>query len=352
MGLGNASVSLAEARDKADEARKLLTVGRNPIAAKREAEEAKAGLPTFGQTAEAFIEAKAPGWRNPKHQAQWRQTLKCHAATLWIMPVGDVDTKAVLGVLQPLWQKVPETASRLRGRIEAVLDAARAKGHIPPNEANPARWRGHLDKLLAKRQSLSRGHHTALPYPEVPAFLASLRERQATAALALEFCILTAVRSGEVLGARWCEIDLETMLWTIPAARMKAGRAHRVPLSTRALTILKKLAEAKSGDFAFPGQKSGKPLSSTAMEMLLRRMNADATVHGFRSSFRDWAGNETNFSRELAEAALSHVIGDKAEQAYRRSDALDKRRALMQAWANYCEPEAGSNVVRLAPARS
>jgi integrase len=228
------------------------------------------------------------------------------------------------------------------------LDWARAKGHIPPNEANPARWRGHLDKLLPKRQKLSRGHHAAMPYADVPAFLASLREREAFAAMALEFCILTATRTGEVLGARWSEIDIEKKVWTVPAGRMKAAREHRVPLSDRALAIVKKLEPAKTGDHVFPGQRASQPLSNLAMTMVLRRMKMeDVTVHGFRSAFRDWAGNETQFPRELAEEALAHVIGDKAEQAYRRGDALEKRRALMKAWAAWCEPREGSNVVVL-----
>ena len=222
------------------------------------------------------------------------------------------------------------------------------KGHIARNEANPARWRGHLDKLLPKRQKLTRGHHAAMAFDDVPEFTGKLREREATAALALEFAILTAARSGEVLGARWAEFDLEGKVWTVPAARMKAGREHRVPLSSRALAILEVVAEAKTGEFVFAGQKAGKPLSGMAMEMVLRRMKADAvTVHGFRSAFRDWCGEATSFPRELAEAALAHVAGDATERAYRRGDALEKRRKLMEAWANFCEPKAGSNVLSM-----
>jgi integrase len=262
------------------------------------------------------------------------------------MPVDEVDTEAVLAVLRPLWQSRTETASRLRGRIEAVLDGAKAQG-LRQGE-NPARWRGHLDKLLPKRQKLSRGHFAAMPYPDVPEFIDKLREREATAAMGLEFLILTAARSGEVLGARWSEIDLESKVWTIPAARMKAGREHRVPLSGRAMAILTRLAEAKTGEHIFSGQRPGKPLSPASLTMALRRLQINrATIHGFRSSFRDWAGNETHFPRELAEAALAHVIGDKSEQAYRRSDALEKRRTLMEAWADYCEPKDASNVVAL-----
>jgi integrase len=253
------------------------------------------------------------------------------------LPVDKIHTEAVLGVLNPIWRDKAETASRLRGRIEMVLDAARAKGHISPNEANPARWRGHLDKLLAKRAKLTRGHHAAMSYEDVPRFIEKLRQREGIAALALEFTILTAARSGETLGARWAEIDFARKLWMIPPGRMKGAREHRVPLSSRALEILELLAQAKTGEFIFAGRRAAQQLSGMAMEMLLRRMKVeDATVHGFRSAFRDWAGNETNFARELAESALAHVIGDKAEQAYRRSDALERRRELMQAWAGFC----------------
>ncbi|MGI8568135.1 MAG: tyrosine-type recombinase/integrase [Methylocella sp.] len=348
MGLGNAAVSLAAARDKADEARKLVVSGINPIEARREAVRIAAGKPTFGQCADSLLEAKSSEWRNEKHRAQWRMTLVEYAKPLREMPVDQVDTEAVLGVLQPIWQAKPETASRLRGRIESVLDAARAKGHVARNEANPARWRGHLDTLLPKRQKLTRGHHAAMAFDDVPEFIGRLRNREAMAALALEFLILTAARSGEVLGARWNEIDVDAKVWTIPATRMKAGREHRVPLSDKALAILEMLAEARTGEFVFPGQRPGKQLSIMALGMVLRRMKAEAvTVHGFRSAFRDWCGNETHFPRELAETALAHVIGDKAEQAYRRGDALEKRRALMAAWANHCEPALVANLISL-----
>jgi integrase len=353
MGLGNASVTLAQARDKAAEARKLVAVDVNPIEARREAGRIKAGMPTFGQCAEALLAAKSSEWRNEKHKAQWHMTLETYAKPLRAMPVDEIDTAAVLSVLQPIWQSRPETASRLRGRIEAVLDAARAKGYIPRNEANPARWRGHLDKLLPKRQKLTRGHHAAMPYPDVPEFISRLRGREAVAAIALEFAILTAARSGEVLGARWCEFDLGGNVWSVPATRMKAGREHRVPLSGRVLAILQRLGEAKTGDFVFAGQRPGKPLSGMAMEMILRRMKAGSvTVHGFRSSFRDWCGEATSFERELAEAALAHAAGDATERAYRRGDALEKRRKLMEAWAAFCEPRQESNVVRLASEKS
>ena len=344
MGLGPAStVSLARARELADLARRDVAEGRNPITAREATRKVQSAMPTFGQMADIVMEAKASEWRSEKHRAQWRMTLTEYAKPLRERPVDEIDTEAVLSVLQPIWQSKPETAARLRGRIEVVLDAARAKGHILKNEANPARWRGHLDKLLPKRQKLSRGHHAAMAYQVVPEFIRRLREREAVAAMALEFAILTAARSGEVLGACWEEIDFEAKVWTVPAARMKAEREHRVPLSERALAILGELAKVRAGDFVFPGQRAGMPLSNMAMEMVLRRMDLDGvTVHGFRSAFRDWAGNETHFPREIAEAALAHVVGDKAEQAYRRSDALEKRRALMAAWADHCEPQAAN----------
>jgi integrase len=340
MGLGSATtVSLADAREKASAARRKLAQGVNPIEDRRRDN----GIPTFGEMADNVREALSAGFRNEKHKAQWKSTLETYAAPLRFKPVDTIATDDVLAVLKPIWTLIPETASRVRGRIEKVLDAAKAKGFREGE--NPARWRGHLDHLLSKPSKLRRGHHPAMPYEGVAAFVGKLRERQATAALALEFCILTAARSGEVLGARWSEIDLDKKVWTVPATRMKAGREHRVPLSNRAIAILKRLRDFGSSEFVFPGQKPKKPLSNMAMEMVLRRMNVEnATVHGFRSSFRDWAGNVTSFPREVTETALAHVIGDKAEQAYRRGDALDKRRILMEAWADYCEPQRPAKV--------
>jgi integrase len=345
MGLGGSDVSLAMARERAADARRVLTAGQNPIDAARLA---KVARPTFGQVADEFLAAKASEWRNSKHRAQWTMTLEKYAGRLRARPVNEIDTAAVLEVLQPLWTSIPETASRLRGRIETVLDAARARGLIGQHEANSARWRGHLDKLLPKRQKLTRGHHAAMPFADVPAFLAQLRERESVAALALEFTILTAARTSETLGAKWTEINLARKLWTVPAVRMKGGREHRVALSNCATAILEALAADKTGEYVFPGQRLGKPLSSMAMEMILRRTKAHGvTVHGFRSSFRDWCGEVSAFPREVAEAALAHVAGDQTERAYRRGDALEKRRALMEAWAAYCEPKA-SNVVSIA----
>ena len=230
----------------------------------------------------------------------------------------------------------PETASRLRGRIEAVLDAAKAQGYRIGE--NPAAWRGHLAHLLSKRGKLSRGHHAAMDYRDVPAFVAKLRERDTTAAMALEFCLLTAARSAEVYGARWSEIDMTAKVWILPAERMKGAREHRVPLCARAVNLLERLRAARTCEYVFSSPRGPKPLSHVAMAKVMRRLEiAGPTVHGFRSAFRDWAGNETHFAREVAEAALAHVIGDAAERAYRRGDALEKRRELMTAWANYCE---------------
>jgi integrase len=350
MGLGSfADVSLSKAREKTKACREVLADGKDPIEIRDAAKKAAIAIPTFGKCADDLIAEKEKHWRNDKHKAQWRMTLDVYAAPLRSRAVDRIDTEAVLGVLKPLWHDKPETASRLRGRIEAVLDAARVLGHRPENEANPACWRGHLDKLLTARKTLTRGHHAAMPYEDVPAFVARLRERAATTALALEFVVLTAARSGEVRGAQWSEFDFDKKVWTIPGARMKAGREHRVPLSDRAAEIVEKLAEAKTGDFVFPGNGGRKPLSVMAMDMLLRRMDVDVTVHGFRSAFRDWAGNETHFPREVAEQALAHILKDKTEAAYRRSDALEKRRALMEAWENYCEPKgAAGNIVQFA----
>lgn len=334
MGLGSLkSVTLARARDLAGEARANLQAGIDPIAVKKSA---PIIIPTFGEEADSFIAAMAPQFRNAKHLDQWKMTLKVYAAPLRLKRVDEITTADVLEVLRPIWLEKPETAARLRGRIERVLDAAKARGHRKGE--NPAVWRGHLANLLPKRKKLSRGHHAAMPYEDVPAFIVELRKREAMAARALEFTILTAARTGETFGARWKEIDLEAALWVIPADRMKAGREHRVPLAPRTHRILTELAGlgAEPDAHVFSGQKEGRPLSIMAMNMILRRMKVDVTVHGFRSSFRDWSGNETAFPREVAEAALAHVVGDQTERAYRRSDALEKRRKLMIAWANYC----------------
>lgn len=340
MGLGTPrDVPLARAREAATRARELVADGRDPLEARQVKQRA---VPTFGEQADEFVEAMRSQWRNDKHVAQWQMTLREYAAPLRPLAVDAVTTSDVVAVLKPLWQTKPETASRLRGRIERVLDAAKAHG-LRVGE-NPARWRGHLDLLLPKRHRLTRGHHKAMPYSDVPAFVARLREGTGVSGRALEFTILTAARSGEVLGARWSEIDVATRVWTVPGARMKAGREHRVPLGERALLIVAEMRglAAAYGDnpFVFPGQRAGKGLSVMALEMVLRRAGVTDTPHGFRSAFRDWAGEETAFAREVAEAALAHLVGDAVERAYRRGDALEKRRALMEAWALYCAGEA------------
>ncbi|TCM54962.1 integrase [Rhizobium sp. PP-F2F-G48] len=337
MGLGGVnSVTLARARELAAAARADLKAGIDPIEAKRSADITI--VPTFGDEADAYIEAMKPQFRNAKHVAQWQMTLREYAGPLRAKPVDQIGTADILAVLKPIWLTKSETASRVRGRIERVLDAARAKGHR--SGENPALWRGHLDKLLPKRRKLTRGHHAAMPYADVPAFVGDLRDRPALSARALEFTILTAARSGETYHATWKEFDLKAGVWTVPKERMKAQREHRVPLARRAIEILEEVAAFGIAPDAlvFPGQKMGRPLSGLAMEMTLRRMQVDVTVHGFRSSFRDWCGEATEFPREVAEAALAHVVGDETERAYRRGDALEKRRRLMVAWADFCEP--------------
>jgi integrase len=347
MGLGSleAGVGLADARTARDQARSILQSRRNPIDMRRQEKSAAADRATFGEIADALLETKSDEWRNEKHRDQWRWSLRDAAAALRPRPVDEIDTEAVLAVLKPLWTEKPETASRLRGRIEAVLDAATAQGRR--SGENPARWRGHLSHLLPKRQRLTRGHHAAMAYGDIPALMVKLRADDAIAARALVFCILTATRTGEVLGALWSEIDMTVKVWTIPAARMKAAREHRVPLSDQALAVLKTLSPISTSAFVFPSPRGARPLSHVAMAKVLARLGVErATVHGFRSAFRDWAGNETNFAREVAEASLAHLIGDKAEQAYRRSDALEKRRGLMEAWGAWCEQNDTSNVIR------
>jgi integrase len=365
MGLGSAAaVGLAEARQERDRWRAVLRGGKDPIMARVAIQDASLSvtrLQTFGEAADALIAAMEHGWRSAVHRDQWKMTLEVYAKRIRAKPVAEITTADILTVLKPIWQKKPETASRLRGRMEAVLDSARALGYIDEARANPARWKGHLDKLLSKRHRLSREHHAAMPYRQVPAFLLTLREEETVGARALEFAILTAARTGEVLGARWEEIDLEARLWTVPAARMKAGRLHRAPLSHRALAVLQEMRTIRQLEpqlserekapseipFVFPGRRQHRPLSGMVFSMLLRRQGLKVTAHGFRSSFRDWAGDVTAFPRELAEAALAHIVGDQAEQAYRRSDALERRRELMQAWTNFLDNDAGANVIRL-----
>jgi integrase len=329
IGFGSArDVPLADARELAAAARSQLAKGALPIGPRRPAEGH-----TFGDVADRVVEAMRPQWRSAKHAKQWAGTLTDYAASLRKMPVEEVDTEAVLSVLRPLWNSRHVTATRVRSRIERVLDAAKARG-LRSGE-NPARWRGHLDQLLPRRQKIERAHHPAMPYADVPAFMARLREIEGTTARALEFAILTGARTGEVLGARQSELDLDAALWTVPAPRTKGGREHAVPLSPRAVEIVRQMPE---GEFVFPGRAPGTRLSVNMLYHLLnRRMKVvGATVHGFRSSFRDWAGDLTSHPRDVVEAALAHVISNQTEAAYRRSTALEKRRKLMEDWAMYC----------------
>jgi integrase len=335
MGLGPVSgVSLQRAREKAADARALLADGKDPIAQKRSLQ----AVPTFGELADELIAAKSSALRSDKSVARWKRALGSHAESLRSSRVDAVSTNDVLNALKPIWTTKSETASMTRGYIEAVLDAAKARGYRAGE--NPARWRGHLDHLLPRPQKLARGHHKAMAFVDVSAFIAKLRAREATAADALEFLILTAARSGEVLNACWDEIDLASKIWTIPAERMKAANEHRVPLSAAAIKILEKMAKLRvaGSEVVFPGQQRGQPMSNMALNMLLRRLGVDVTSHGFRSSFRDWAGETTQYPRELAEVALAHTVGDETERAYRRGDALERRRPLMDDWATFCEP--------------
>lgn len=344
VGLGAAGtggVTLSKARDHAMAMTLKVKAGTDPLAERdREAAEAIAKAQaarvaerTFRDEALAYLEKNEEGWRNPKHRQQWRNTLEAYAhPVIGAMPVSAIKTTDVLAVIEPIWKKKPETASRVRGRIETILDSAKAQGYREGE--NPARWRGHLEQVLPARTRLSRGHHKAIPYQEIPSFVSRLHQREAVTALALEFTLLTAARSGEVLGATWDEIDLDKMVWIIPANRMKAAKEHSVPLVARALAIIEGLRPLGS-DWLFPASRGSK-LSSMAMTMLMRRMQVDATVHGFRSGFRDWVAECTDHGHEVAEMALAHTIESRVEKAYRRGNLLEKRRALMSDWASYC----------------
>jgi len=338
MGLGPyPAVSLAAARTLAIDCRTHVAADRDP-----KAERDKDIGKTFRECARLYLEAMKANWTNDKTAWQWHDSLIKRCASLQNRPVSQIDTNDVLSVLKPVWSKTPETARRMRARMEAVLDFAKSQGWREGE--NPARWRGHLSNILPKLPKLVRGHHPAMPYPQVPAFVARLRTMDALAARALELLILTATRTKEVLHAPWSEFDFAEYLWTIPAARMKAKRDHRIPLTDQAISILRPLHEARTSDYVFEGQIKDRPLSLMSMEMLLRRMKVQGiTVHGFRSTFRDWCGDETNVPREIAEAALAHQVGSDVELAYRRSDALEKRRILMDAWGKYCEGNSIEN---------
>ncbi len=341
-GLGSyPSVSLAEARDEAERLRKQIAAGIDPVEARksqRAASQAEAERAiTFEQCAKAYVASHEAGWKNDKHRAQWHATLKTYVyPIIGRLPVKAVDTSHVMQILEPIWTSKPETASRIRGRIEVILSWAKVRGYRAGE--NPAQWRGHLDHLLpAKGRVRKVVHHAALPYSEVPAFMKVLRQQVGFSARALEFLILTATRTNETLNASWDEIDWDRGLWTIPGSRMKAGKDHRVPLSSPASTILSEMAELKINEFIFPGAKLGRPLSQMSLLMLLRRMGYGyITTHGFRSSFRDWVAECTTFPGEVAELALAHTMPSAVEAAYRRGDMLEKRRSLVEAWTVYC----------------
>lgn len=357
---GNEELTLGQARDVAAIYRLKVKAGIDPLAEReRQVGEALAAAQaaviagiTFKKFAEDYIDGREHSWRNPKHRQQWRNTLVTYAyPVIGDLPLADIGTAHILQILEPIWKAKTETASRVRGRIETILDAAKVREYR--NGENPARWRGHLAELLPARTRLSRGHHKAMPYGAIPAFMTQLHDREAVAALALEFAILTAARSGEVIGATWAEVDLAKAVWTIPAGRMKAGKEHRVPLSPRAVEILDAVQPLNKQDTAdapiFPGGRGDK-LSGMAMSMLLRRMKIDATVHGFRSGFRDWSAECTGYAHEVCEMALAHVIGNKAEAAYRRGDLFEKRRRLMADWASYCASN-GAAEAQVTPIR-
>jgi integrase len=345
LGLGPyPDIPLADAREKARDCRRLRLDGKDPLGERRAGRMAAkleaARAMTFKACAEAYIASHSAGWKNPKHAAQWPATLGAYVYPIFgDLPVQAIDTGLVMKAVEPIWTVKPETAGRVRGRIESVLDWAAARGYRTGD--NPARWKGHLENLLPKRSKVARvEHHAALPYDEMASFMAGLRRQEGVAARALEFAILTAARTGEVIGARRGEFDLQGKLWTVPGERMKAGKEHRVPLSGRAAEIMEEMQKAKSSgesDFAFPGAKAGRPLSNMVFLMLMRRMGrGDLTAHGFRSSFRDWVAERTNFPHEVAEMALAHAVADKVEAAYRRGDLFQKRRQIMEAWARFC----------------
>jgi integrase len=350
MGLGSAepnNMTLAQAREKAIEARRLLAQGIDPIEARKGVRvNAKVAGTQFGKFADDFVISHKSQWSNVKHAAQWSMTLgDAYCGPIRSKPIGAIGTEEILAILEPIWQTVPETARRVRMRLEKVLDAARVRG-LRAGE-NPARWKGHLDHLLPKHGKATRGHHAALPWAEVPAFMRMLEARDGTAALAFQFLILTACRTGEVQGARWCEFDLDKATWTIPAPRMKARREHRLPLSKAAMAVLKQVT-GKHQEFIFPGPSDAGPLSNMAFLMLLRRMELnDVTAHGMRSAFRDWAAECTNFPSEVCEMALAHVVENATEAAYRRGDLFEKRRLLMSAWAEFCTAVPSEKIIRL-----
>lgn len=352
MGLGSfPTIGIADARTRAADARKLVAYRIDPIhhrdSQRASAAAVEAHAMTFDQCATAYIQSHRAGWRSPKHGEAWAMTLATYVSPIFgHLPVQAVDTALVMKALEPIWPTIPESASRTRGRIELVLDWATARGYRKGE--NPARWRGHLDKLLPSRTKLRAvKHHAAISHADLPAFVSELRGRPTVVARALEFVILTAARSGEAIGAKWSEIDLAGKTWTVPPERMKSHRVHRVPLSLPALALLEQMAEHRQGEFVFPGTRRT-TLPDVALHKLVRRMKRDFTPHGFRAAFRTWAGDHTLTQREVIEAALAHVVGDSTELAYSRGDLFEKRRRLMADWAAFCgQPLAGEqdNVV-------
>jgi integrase len=357
MGLGPVdALSLADARERARKCRRLLLDDLDPIEQRKGERqrlrlEAARGL-TFMACAESYVEAHAAAWRNAKHRAQWGSTLETYAyPVIGELAVAAIDTALVLKCLEPIWVSKPETAKRLRGRIENILNWATVRGHRVGD--NPARWRGHIDQLLpAPGKVRAVKHHAAMSYADLALFMGELRERGDVGARALELAVLTALRTGEVIGAEWAEIDLGAKVWTVPAVRMKTAREHRVPLSRRALDILG--AMARESNFVFSGGRKGQPLSNMAMLKTLERMGyGDVTVHGFRSTFRDWAAETTGYPNHVVEMALAHAVGDKVEAAYRRGDLFEKRRRLMDEWARYCaRPAVAGDIVALRGGRA
>ena len=351
IGLGPADgghmVSLKAARERAAELRKDLVEGRDPLTEKRKREEAAVPVPTFGAMADQFLKDKQSEWRNAEHKRQWEVSLNQHAALLRPIPVNQISMADVLKTLRPIWQKMPVTADRLRNRIELVMEAARAASHFQGN--NPARWQGNLESFLPKRKATDVKPHPAMAYEAVPAFMARLRQRQTIVARAMEFCILTATRASETLKAEWSEFDMAKAVWTIPAVRMKTAEAHRVPLSLRAVAILVEMSQIRRGELVFSANDFRKPLWTSSLGRLLDKMEVgDATLHGFRSSFRTWAAETTSIPREICEAALAHKVTNRVEAAYQRSDVIQKRAQLMTMWADYCEPTSDNKIIPLS----
>ncbi|TAJ83024.1 site-specific integrase [Reyranella sp.] len=358
MGVGSfPSVSLAAAREAASKARALVKAGKDPIAV-REAEKAQARLQsargvTWDKAVDLFLKAHLSSWRNPKHRQQWRNTLDTYAKPVLVgLAVAEIGTPEVTKVLDSIWQEKPETASRVRGRIERILDWAKVRGYRAGE--NPARWRGHLDKVFPPRAKLRKvRHHAAVPIDKLPAVYAKLVKASGVAAKALRFTILTAVRPGETTGGTWPEVDRKAALWTIPAHRMKADKEHRVTLSKEAQAILEEMVELRTGQFMFPGHREKRPLSLTALSKALKAAGGGtATVHGMRSTFKDWASERTSFPSEVSEMALAHSIGDKVEAAYRRGELLEKRRAMMEQWATFVRTPQSGNVVSIGSRRA